>query len=234
MISTFALGWDKLHTGQRFERAKYIVEKGLNAGMNAVEIAEDLIDSANPIGQPSVCELIDLYAIGTGVTTATGNTVSETAFSAGRLRLRSAWEANVGKVDVSDADVAKVRKQFPKADQVTVERIAMGRAIGERLLDNGKIDVDDDGGFHLNTPDPRSVQKIKDESTAPPVDMDAWRDKFKAYSTDCRKFTTFLRASKQSMLTDDHLSVQLKNIADAFREQSDRFTVGVAKAEARS
>ena len=137
MISTFALGWDKLHTGQRFERAKYIVEKGLNAGMNAVEIAEDLIDSANPIGQPGVCELIDLYAIGTGVTTATGNTVSETAFSAGRLRLRSAWAANVGQGAVSDAGGGQgtLRSlggtRSDPGQRMTRERQATGRASTE-------------------------------------------------------------------------------------------------------
>jgi len=234
-MSTKSDGWDKLHTGQRFERAKYLVTEYLedrHRSWNVAEIARDLEESANPVSAFVVKGLIDLYAVGTGVVAVAENRRSISDFSAGQNRLDAAWQDHAAKVEVTDRDVAKVRKQFPKADQVTVERIAKGRAIGEVLVERGKIDVDDDG-FHLNTPDPRSIQQIKDKHGVP-VNQDQWRKKFTEYATDCRRFTTFLRGSKQGMMVDEHLAVQLQNLATSFQEQADRFDVGVAKASARS
>lgn len=228
----FPAGWSKLLTGQRFERAKYIVEEGLSKGHNAVEISDSLAESPYPVSPQAIRDLVDLYAVGTGVAAAAESSGRPRLFSSGERRLTAAWENYGKRVKVTDGDLAKVRREFPKAEQPMVTRIATGRAIGGELVDDGKIEQDEDG-FHLTTPDPRSVQKIKDEHGTP-VSYDEWRSRFGVYATTCRAFLTFLRRTKDNMMQDESLGVQLQNMTDGFQEQADRFDVGVAKAQARS
>jgi len=219
-------GWDLLLSGQRFTRAKYIADFYLAAKdpWNAKEISDDLSFSDNPREASAVRALIDLYAVGTGIVTGIGS--PRLVFSAGRLRLRLAWQTYADEVTVTKAQTAKARKQFPNADQVTIDRIAFGRALGDWLLAHKKIDQDGSMAI-LNTPDPRSAE-IADK----PLTIPEWRAKFGQHATKTRAFSTFLRGSKQSMMVDEHLAVQLHNFSETFNGLADRFDVGVAKAEA--
>lgn len=232
----FRDGWNKLHTAQRSARAKYIVEAGLNEGHNAAEMSRELAESAAPISPEAIKQLIDLKSIGEGVAAAAGIGPQGSDLAAGRHRVAYAWQQHADKVTVTDTDVAKVRKQFPHADQVTIERIAKGRAIGERLVDKGKIEQDGKS-FYLDTPDPRNSKVVEaaqvKESKGTPVTYTEWRKAFGGYASKCRAFVTFLRRTGDDKMRQDTFE-QLQNLTNSFQEQADRFDVGAAKYAARS
>ena len=90
----FADGWQELHQGQRFARAKYLVEHGIEEGATFDEIAEATIQTDSPLSAEKITKLIQLYGIAEGAEIRPG-----TNFTAGWKRVKNAIHTAAPEID---------------------------------------------------------------------------------------------------------------------------------------
>ena len=214
----FAEGFDELHTAQRYQRAKYIVNEGIEAGHDIIAIARATEQyGENKLSQSTVQEYIDLYAVSEG----TGR--AGTPISAGMHRIRAAID--LYDVPVEDDEVEEYMEETG-ASEGMARRFIRGQKVGEALEADGL--VNDDGT--LNVPDPRRLDPEKFDRFRK---HGQWMTRFGSRVMRSLEFIAFLKAAKQDEMRDSKVAGKLRSLAGQLEKQADRFEVGYAKAAAK-
>lgn len=214
----FAEGFDELNTSQRYQRAKFIVREGIEAGHDISEIAEATEwYGENKLSRQTVQQYIDLYAVSEGATR------SGTPISAGKDRIQAAM--NMYDVPVEDDEVAEYVAETGASEDLA-RRIIRGQKVGEALEADGL--VNDDGT--LDVPDPRRLDKQKLDAYRV---HGAWMTRFGAKEIRATEFIQMLRDTKQDEMRDSTVARKLRALAGHFEKQADRFEVGHAKTAAK-
>ncbi len=213
----FAEGFDEMHTAQRYQRAKFIVTEGSEAGHNISEISRATEKyGENKLATRTVREYIDLYAISTG-------SRSPTPISAGKDRVSAAF--NLYDVPIEPEEIQEYVEETGASEELA-ERMVRGMKVGEALEADGLIN--DDGT--LNVPDPRSLDRKK---LAAYRTHGQWMAAFGAKEIRVLEWISVLRRTTQDEMRDSKVAGKLRAIAGHFEKQADRFEIGHAKTAAK-
>ncbi len=214
----FAEGFDELNTGQRYQRAKYIVTEGLEAGHDISEISRATEKyGENRLARSTVQEYVDLYAISLGAARR------GTPISAGKDRIRAAF--GMYDVEVNDDEVGEYVSETGASPELA-ERIIRGEKVGEALLADGL--VNNDGT--LKVPDPRRLDPEKFERFRK---HGQWMTRFGGKIMRSLEFIAFLKSAKQDEMRDSKVAGKLRSLASQLERQADRFEIGYAKNAAK-
>jgi len=214
----FAEGFDELNTAQRYQRSKFIVEEGIDAGHDIPEIAKATEKyGENKLARSTVEQYIDLWAISQGVSPG------ETHISAGHHRVTAA--INMYDVPVEADEVAEYVAETGASPELA-ERIIRGEKVGAALRSDGLINKDGT----LDVPDPRSLDPVKLSAYRT---FGQWMTRFGVKEMRTMEFVLMLRGTKQDEMKDSTVAGKLRALAGHFEKQADRFEIGHAKNAAK-
>ena len=214
----FAEGFDEMHTSQRYQRAKYIVTEGLEAGHDISEISRATEKyGENSLARVTVQEYIDLYAISQGADR------DGTPISAGTHRIRHAM--SMYDVPIEADEITEYVAETGASPELA-ERIIRGEKVGEALREDGLIN--DDGT--LKIPDPRKIDSAAFDNFR---QHGQWMTRFGSRMIRTLEFVRWLRDTKQDQMRDSKVPSKLRSLAGDLERQADRFEIGYAKAAAK-
>ena len=214
----FAEGFDELNTAQRYQRSKFIVEEGIDAGHDISEIARATEQyGENKLARNTVQQYIDLWAVSEGASQG------GTPISAGHHRVTAA--INMYDVPVNNDEVAEYVAETGASPELA-ERIIRGEKVGAALRNDGLVNRDGT----LDVPDPRKLDKPKLDAYRA---HGGWMTRFGAREMRTADFVQFLRDTKQDEMHDSTVARKLRALAGHFEKQADRFEVGHAKTAAK-
>jgi hypothetical protein len=215
----FAEGYDEVNTSQRYQRAKYIVDEGIEAGHNISEISRATEQYGDhKLSQQAVATYIDLYAVSEGATRPTGSPISS-----GERRLSAAMKMYDAPVEEHEIEeyVAETG-----ADEAVARRMIRGKKIGEALAEDDLINEDGT----LDVPDPRKLDGRKLKSYK---EHGEWMGRFGAKYIRTLDFIQWLKDAKQDDIRDSSVAGKLRGLAGQFEKQATRFEVGYSKMRAK-
>ena len=214
----FAEGFDEIHTAQRYQRAKYIVDAGIEAEHTIADVAKATEKyGENKLSKATVQNYIDLYALSEGATR------SGPHISAGKDRVSAAFK--LYDVPVEPEEIQEYVEETGASEELAA-RMIRGMKVGEALEADGLIN--DDGT--LDVPDPRSLDRKK---LAAYQTHGQWMARFGAKEMRTLEWVSVLRRTTQDEMRDSKVAGKLRSLAGQFERQADRFEIGHAKNAAK-